>query len=55
MHTINTEGGSIFNLIAIFRKATQKVSKQLFITNCETNFNDDYYCDAKNPFITKQQ
>ncbi|WP_225969325.1 hypothetical protein [Dokdonia sp. PRO95] len=44
---MKTKNNSIFNLIEIFRNTTNRVSKQLFKTNCETNFNDDYYCDAE--------
>lgn len=53
MQTKNIEARSIFNLIAIFKNTTQKVSKKLLSTNCKTNFNDDYYWDTEKSYTTK--
>lgn len=39
---------SIFNLIEIFRKGKEKLSKKLnALTHCEHKSLHDYYCDAE--------
>jgi len=45
---MNTRHKSIFNLIEIFRKGTNKVMRTLNIeTHCENKSLHDYYCDAE--------
>ncbi|WP_161555195.1 hypothetical protein [Dokdonia sinensis] len=48
---MKTTPKSIFNLIEIFSKAKRTVAQQIFKTNCDTNFHDDYYCDSERPYI----
>lgn len=46
---------SVFNLINIFRRSRSSVQEKLIaITDCDTHFHHDFYCDIEKPFISIQ-
>lgn len=51
----NTNNISIFNLIDIFSGSRSRVQEKLIsVTDCDTHFHHNFYCDIEKPFISIQ-